>query len=778
MKDLFPCYTAVLLFDPSTVVVEGSGKNKPQYRTEQRAPTDEDFERHLKGDVSLGLSPLCEDNTVRWGAIDVDLYGDGDTEQQIRRAVQGHYCAVFRTKSNGYHIYMFTDDPVPATQMVTVLKALRTRLPKKIREHAKEIFPKQTSVEDIAKNPSLINLPMFGNERPLAFIAVGNKVATPNIIHSAHGETGTFIKNNCSVERDKWKIVYERAKEITKARPIDSSLDYREPDPAVVAGRHDYLLRVGASLRARGANVEEISDTLHDLNKTLPGKHPVFDEPLPDREIEQILKSLSKYEQGTPSGLTYQKVAEFNEEFALINFDGKIEVINKAACDFSTWPWGEFVKWVKPRRVKIGNKYIELAPLWLADIDRHQYDELVIEPTTYSGRAYNVFRGFDVEPMPGDASLFFDVYIRDILCSGDTGLARWVTHYLADMVQRPTEPSPPTAIAMRGGQGQGKTFLFRFMKAIMGRSAIEIASTDRLFSRFNRRLVGVALIGAEEAIFSGDPRLAQQLKTLISSDRWTYEEKFKATIEAKNVHRLIATTNSKHAVLVEDDDRRWTVIEVPTRWDLSTEEGREKNSKDWEPLYQFMRSDGPAIVLDALFKIEVDEKLIRFGHVNASKADDKIMSDPVLAWLDEVAETGCLPHDLDANGVASISSVTEAVKAIGGYSARGLTNEKISQAVSQIVDATKCRTGIFVDRSQADQEGMVSYLTKKHQRGLSFGSLRRFRERVAKVTHRQYPDDDRWQRWSINVRLPSGDDPAELAANMERIMADRPSPMN
>ena len=159
--------------------------------------------------------------------------------------------------------------------------------------------------------------------------------------------------------------------------------------------------------------------------------------------------------------------------------------------------------------------------------------------------------------------------------------------------------------------------------------------------------------------------LAQQLKTLISSDRWTYEEKFKATIEAKNVHRLIATTNSKHAVLVEDDDRRWTVIEVPTRWDLSTEEGREKNSIDWEPLYQFMRSDGPAIVLDALFKIEVDEKLIRFGHVNASKADDKIMSDPVLAWLDEVAETGCLPHDLDEKGVASISSITEAVKAIG-----------------------------------------------------------------------------------------------------------------
>ncbi len=77
MKDLFPCYTAVLLFDPSTVVVEGSGKNKPQYRTEQRAPTDEDFERHLKGDVSLGLSPLCEDSKIDGRPPDpsVAIYG-------------------------------------------------------------------------------------------------------------------------------------------------------------------------------------------------------------------------------------------------------------------------------------------------------------------------------------------------------------------------------------------------------------------------------------------------------------------------------------------------------------------------------------------------------------------------------------------------------------------------------------------------------------------------------------------------------------------------------
>lgn len=769
MKDLFPCYPAILLFDPTSVVIEGTGKHKPKYKTEQRAPIDADFERHLEGEVSLGVSPLLEDDTVRWGAIDVDYYVDGDTEEQIKEAIKGHYCAVFRTKSNGFHIYMFTEEPVPAKQMVTVLEALRNRLPKKIRDNAREIFPKQTSIEDVRKNPSLINLPMFGNQRPLAFVMVGNQIATTNVIYKDPDELATFIKNKCTFKKNLWDNIYERAKEVTKSRPIDSSTDYREPENA--AGRNDYLMRVGASMRARGADMEDIRDTLRDLNAKHADDHSCWSGKgeLPSREVDQIVQSVSKYEQGTPSGLTYQKIAEFNEEFALINFDGKVEVIDKTAHDFSTWTWGEFLKWVKPRRVNVDGRNSEIAPLWLADIDRHQYDKMVIEPITYSGSAYNVFRGFDVEPMPGDASLFFDRYLRDTLCSGDTELTQWVTHYLANMVQRPTEPSSPTAIAIRGGQGQGKSFLFKFMKAIMGRSAIEMASTDRLFSRFNRRLVGVTLIGAEEAIFAGDPRLAQVLKTFISSDLWTYEEKYKATIETKNVHRLIATTNSDHAVLVEDDDRRWTIIEVPTRWDLMTPNGRETATRDWEPLYQFMRGNGPAFVLHHLLQIEVDQDLIRFGHVNAAKARDKIMSDPILAVLDDAAATGCLPHDVNGAGVVSIKSLAKAVREVGGYAARGSTNEQISQRVVQLTDAERCRTAVFVERAQIDQEYGVNLLMKKQERGLDFGSLHCFRDRIAEVTHRKYPADDEWRKWKMNVTTASGDDPVELAENAEDV---------
>jgi len=103
---------------------------------------------------------------------------------------------------------------------------------------------------------------------------------------------------------------------------------------------------------------------------------------------------------------------------------------------------------------------------------------------------------------------------------------------------------------------------------------------------------------------------------------------------------LIATTNNDQAVHLDHDDRRWTVIEVPRQWDHSTEEGKVKANADWEPYWQFLRGDGPAIVLHYLLGFEVDRDLIRFGHITEAKADDKIQSNPVLAVLDEMAETG------------------------------------------------------------------------------------------------------------------------------------------
>lgn len=764
MKDLFQCYPALLTYRDDNLPPRSDGKLKPDYQTVDRAPTQEDFDQHIAGEVSLGCSPLLPDDTAQWGVIDIDIYQARDEVlEEIVKALMGSVGALFRSKSQGLHFYMFAEEPVPATDMVEALKLVRSRLLKKHRAKAKEIFPRQISVKEV-KTPSQVNLPLFGAKRGLVRLFArtisGQSFDTSKVEDILDG-----IRQHTILTADEIRKLAEENRDREKGGrrvPEVGPVGYREPDPDddEITGRQKFLHSVGSSMRARGADIEQIREQLFEIDKLYADiPHPLWKGKgkIDPKRIESALKQITKYKQGTPSGLLYREVEKFNEEFAILNLEGRVEVLDCTSDDFKTWAWGDFVKWVKPRRVKVGAEVREIAPLWLMDIDRRQYSGVVIEPEAYDGARYNLFKGFQKTPLDGDPSPFTDGYVRDVLCSGDADLARWVLHYLADTVQRSTEPSPATAIAIRGPQGQGKSFLFKFMKAMMGRAAREVPSADRLFSRFNRSIAGLPLIGAEEAIFSGDPRVAQILKTFISSDLWTYEEKYKATVEMKNVHRLIATTNSEHAVLIEDDDRRWTVIEVPQRWDLMTENGKRVNWTFWDPLYGFLRGDGPGIVLRHLLDIEVDRQMIAFAYLNRAKADDKLMSDPVLAFLDEVAEIGVLPHDLEGCGFAANKSIMEAITKSRPVQARGLTTDEVSKRIRKIVPhAYKDRKGVFVENwrvGSADSYTDIIYNKATRQRGIDFGLLSKFRSAISKITQRRYSDDTEWGRWEVEAQI-------------------------
>lgn len=348
----------------------------------------------------------------------------------------------------------------------------------------------------------------------------------------------------------------------------------------------------------------------------------------------------------------------------------------------------------------------------------------------------------------------FKAYIRDVLCSGDAGLAHWVTMWLADAVQRPTEPSPPSALALRGPQGGGKSFLQeRILTPIFGERYVQkVQESERLFSRFNRSIFGATFVAAEESIFHGSAATAAKLKSFISSPSWTYEEKFKATVQAKNVHRLIATTNETQAVHIDFDDRRWTVIEVSQPFDMTTSEGQEAAYAFWEPYHAFMRSaDGPGIVLRYLLDYPVDRKALTFGYGTEAKARDKVSSDPILAVLHEIAETGICPHDRSASGTISNKTLTALVHRAGG---RKMTPEEISHKVGQVIpQAERCRSAMYCERvhtyTTADGLASVTPLMETRQRGFAFGALADFRAAVARLTLQNYDDGmEAWHAWT------------------------------
>jgi hypothetical protein len=89
-------------------------------------------------------------------------------------------------------------------------------------------------------------------------------------------------------------------------------------------------------------------------------------------------------------------------------------------------------KWVQN-----GEKLVRLGTYWLNHRDRRQYDRIIFDPSRNApASAYNLWRGFAVEPRRGDWSLFRE-HIRHIVCSGDEVLFRYVFGWIAYAVQHP-----------------------------------------------------------------------------------------------------------------------------------------------------------------------------------------------------------------------------------------------------------------------------------------------------------------------------------------------------
>jgi len=682
-------------------------------------------------------------------------------------------CAAFRTKSRGLHIVVFMDEPIPAKQMRQYLVALRKRLPKNVQSKT-ELFPKETQTVVTPENePTAVWLPFNGQLRELAWLIDDTDNWRAVIDEQSLDGILKHIDEHC-------RLSAQVVSEIANATPTLDASDIGYKVPHNPAGRNDLLMRIAMSMQARGWPDIEMEAEIRRLNGDA-NFHDLFaDGKLNETEITNLLKSAKRREKGTPTPLHYRQIEKFNRDWSKITINGTVEYLDKSAAEFTTFTKQMLFDETSDKVVRMGKSTMPLAQLWLRDPDHARFKGVVCEPEDYDGAAYNVWRGFAVAPTDGDPSVF-ERYILDVLCSGDEGLAHWVTMYLADAVQNPTEPSPPTALAFRGKQGGGKSFLQeRILTPIFGERYVQkVQESERLFSRFNRSIFGATFIAAEESIFHGSHAVAAKLKSFISSPSWTYEEKFKATVQAKNVHRLIATTNETQAVHIDHDDRRWTIVQVPIIFDTLTEEGQAEAYAFWEPYHAFMRSeDGPGIVLGYLLGYPVDRQALTFGYGTEAKARDKVASDPVIAVLHDIAERGVCPHDRKAAGVMSNKTLTELVHKSGG---RNMMPEEIANKVLEMIPAaSKTRKAMYCERvhTATDLNGDASAtpMMESRQRGYDFGTLADFRAAVSRLTLQSYGEHDEatdfdpadfdmadtggWQAWQVAQKEdPNGDPP-------------------
>ena len=147
-----------------------SGKKKPVYRWNYEPLTEEVYQAHLNGKLSIGIQPCNEDSEARLGVIDVDPKDYDDFNKKFFIDVIQDYdlpLIPIESKSGGLHLCLFMNNFIDAKALKSFLTNL---LPLFKLKPNNEIFPKQTELTRDEETGKLkpgqfINLPYYGDKR-------------------------------------------------------------------------------------------------------------------------------------------------------------------------------------------------------------------------------------------------------------------------------------------------------------------------------------------------------------------------------------------------------------------------------------------------------------------------------------------------------------------------------------------------------------------------------------------------------------------------------------
>ena len=149
-----------------------NGKQKGKAFIVRGNVTDDLWEKHLNGEgPALGIIPITENNTCRWGCIDIDEY-NFDHRSLINNIRSLNLpLVVCRSKSGGAHVFLFTKDFIPASQMQGALKKMAVTL----GYEGSEIFPKQVEIlVERGDTGNFLNLPYHNQMKGLRYAIKDN----------------------------------------------------------------------------------------------------------------------------------------------------------------------------------------------------------------------------------------------------------------------------------------------------------------------------------------------------------------------------------------------------------------------------------------------------------------------------------------------------------------------------------------------------------------------------------------------------------------------------
>lgn len=316
---------------------------------------------------------------------------------------------------------------------------------------------------------------------------------------------------------------------------------------------------------------------------------------------------------------TFDEIAEINDKYAYVivgnqgrvlreeinRQTGKIEIEFLTVEAFKQLHGNRFIQQSGGRRVPLGQ-------VWMQDPLRRTYQGIVFEPEIDTGRQYNTWQGFAVEPNhSGNCDLFLQ-HLRENVAQGDESQFQWIFGFLAQIVQYPRE-KPGVALVITGEQGTGKTIIGDVMSMIIGNHYLRVEKGALVTGRFNKQLDAKLMVHADEAFFAGDKNGMRALRGLITSNTTMIEPKGVDSYPAANYSRIVITGQDRWIVEAAKEERRFAIFEIGPGW--------KQDSEKFSEMLRDMHAGGSGRLLQMLLDFDLEKVDLRRIPVTSALAD-------------------------------------------------------------------------------------------------------------------------------------------------------------
>jgi hypothetical protein len=330
-------------------------------------------------------------------------------------------------------------------------------------------------------------------------------------------------------------------------------------DPGRYASRSEAYWAVICAMVRAGCTDEQMMGVSLDPDFKISGH--VLDQPRPrDYAARQVAKARVEAED--------PELAEMNALHAFVTYGNKGRVLFEQAGRPPLFIEKQTFLDMYANRLKVVGKDKEgdqikmpLGKWWFQNAERRQFKGVEFLPGEDAPEGtYNLWRGPAVVPKPGDCGLYLEL-VRQVIAAGDGVVAEYLFDWMALKVQRPGEKME-TSIALRGGQGLGKSVFAENFGSLFGPYFVAVSELKQLTGNFNAHLQHALLVFGDEMAASNNPHLVGRMKTMVTQRHIRIEPKGVDSFEARNHFALILASNNPHIVTTDADDRRYLVLDV------------------------------------------------------------------------------------------------------------------------------------------------------------------------------------------------------------------------